>query len=93
MDRIKEKIKAVVIDRTTDGNVFNVIGLNLLQPLIISMGIDIKLGDDYWETNGWDCDWWWSFDHNGLPFVLSGGLFTTNITIALDVDKLNDMED
>lgn len=92
MNAIKEKIKAVVIDRTTDSNVFNVIGLNLLQPVIRSLDINIELGDEYWETNGWQCDWWWIFNYDGLPFILSGGLFSTHITIALDTDKLDDDE-
>lgn len=91
MNDIKEKIKAVVIDRTTDTNVFNIIGLNLLQPVFESLGIQADLGDD-WETNGWQCDWWWKFNHDGLPFVLSGGLFSHHIQIALDTDKLSDLE-
>lgn len=88
MNDIKQKIKEVVIDRTTNSHTFGIIGLNLLEPVIKSLGIQIKLSDN-WETNGWQCDWCWSFEHNGTPFVLSGGLFSNNILISLDIDKLN----
>lgn len=89
MSNIKEKITQVVVDRTCDENVFPIVGLNMLQPLIQSMGIDLALNDQ-WETNGWECDWWWYFYYDDLPFVLSGGLFTSFITIALDQDKLDE---
>ena len=45
--------------------------------------------DDNWETNGWQCDWWWSFEHKGNPFIFSGGIFSSNILISLDTDKIN----
>ena len=56
-------------------------------------GIELELDPAYWNTNGWQGDWWWQFDYLGEPFILSGGLFTNFITIALDVDKLNDEDE
>lgn len=88
MNNIKEKITEVVIDRKCNENVFSIVGLNMLQPLVKSMGIKLELDEKYWETN-----WWWSFEHDDLPFVLSGGLFSNHITIALDTDKLDNEND
>ena len=81
-ESIKEKIKAVVIDRSTDVNVFSIIGLNLLEPLVKSLGIDLT--DAYFATKIKNLEWHWTFKHNDVDFVLSGGVFSNNIAIVLD---------
>lgn len=89
ISNIKEKNKAVVIDPTCDSNIFPILSLDFLQTIVKLLGIKFEL-DDNWETNGWQCDWWSSFEHNGNPFIFSGGLFSNNISINFDVDKIND---
>ena len=89
MNNIKEKIQSLVIDRIKDEISIELMDLYSLQRIINSLGIELELGDD-WETNGWQCDYWWSFEYDKLPFVISGGLFVSDITIALNTDKLDD---
>lgn len=89
MNEIKKKITDVVINRTSDLEAFKVISLNELKRIVVSLGIELELGDT-WETNGWQCDWWWKFIYDDLLFVLSGGLFLDDIMIALDTDELDD---
>lgn len=81
-ESIKEKIKEVVIDRSTDVNVFGIIGLNLLEPLVKSLGIDLT--DAYFVTKIKNLEWHWTFKYNDVDFVLSGGVFSNNIAIVLD---------
>ena len=85
----RDKINDVVINRTSDLEAFKLISLNELKRIVVSLGIELELGDT-WETNGWQCDWWWKFNYDDLPFVLSGGLFLDDIMVELDTDELDD---
>jgi len=88
MNEVKNAIKRVVIDREYDEVSFPSMPLNVLQSLFVEMNITLTIPDN-WETNGWQCDYWWKFNQNGLPYVISGGLFSDFIWLSLDVDKLN----
>jgi len=86
---IKNAIRLVVLDEHFESMEIDIIGLVDLQKIFQDCGIVLEFGDTF-EKNGWQCDWWWQFEVNDRPFILSGGILSSTIELSLNVDKLDD---